>query len=168
MLWYISWPEFGLSEHEQNCNTTEKSTINATTECCVLSLCSMNIAKNHWVRNISLHTNELFLFCIFIFFFSAQCYKFRAENQREFRIMQQAAPFSLMVQSVQVTGSDICGDSYNCTIRTVLRFYTEHSKRFIVKIEVVRSRRHDLPISFRHWLIFSTTTKKKNMKTNNL
>ena len=46
MLWYISWPEFGLNE--QNCNTTEKSTINYTsTENAVLSLCSMNIAKNH-------------------------------------------------------------------------------------------------------------------------
>ena len=52
MLPYISWPEFGLSEQEQeqNCNTTEKSTINYTsTENAVLSLCSMNIAKNHWV-----------------------------------------------------------------------------------------------------------------------
>ena len=60
MLQYISWPEFGLSE--QNCNTTEKSTINYTsTENAVLSLCSMNIAKNHWVTfkctviDISLH-----------------------------------------------------------------------------------------------------------------
>ena len=45
MLQYINRPEFGLSE--QNCNTTEKSTINYTsTENDVLSLCSMNIAKN--------------------------------------------------------------------------------------------------------------------------
>ena len=43
MLQYISWPEFGLSEH--SCNTTEKSTINYATENAVLSLCSMNIAK---------------------------------------------------------------------------------------------------------------------------
>ena len=62
MLPYISWPEFGLNEHEQNCNTTEKSTINYTsTENAVLSLCSMKIAKNHWVTfkctviHISLH-----------------------------------------------------------------------------------------------------------------
>ena len=49
MLPYISWPEFGLSEQELNyehfCNTTEKSTINYATENAVLSLCSMNIAK---------------------------------------------------------------------------------------------------------------------------
>ena len=59
MLQYISRPEFGLSEqrtdveelnYEHSCNTTEKSTINYTsTENAVLSLCSMNIAKNHWV-----------------------------------------------------------------------------------------------------------------------
>ena len=45
----------------------------------------------------------------------------------------------------------------NCAIRTILRFYTQHSKCFIVKIKVVRSRRHDLPISVRQRLVFSTT-----------
>ena len=54
MLPYISWPEFGLFVQEQNCNTTEKSTINYTsTENAVLSLCSMNIAKEP--LGVSLH-----------------------------------------------------------------------------------------------------------------
>ena len=40
--------------YEHSCNTTEKSTINYTsTENAVLSLCSMNIAKNHWVHFIT-------------------------------------------------------------------------------------------------------------------
>ena len=52
MLQYISWPEFSLKEqknYEYSCNTTEKSTINYATENAELSLCFMNIAKNHWV-----------------------------------------------------------------------------------------------------------------------
>ena len=44
-----------VEEQEHSCNTTEKSTINYTsTENAVLSLCSMNIAKNHWVYFITL------------------------------------------------------------------------------------------------------------------
>ena len=35
--------------YEHSCNTTEKSTKNYVTENAVLSLCSMNIDKNHWV-----------------------------------------------------------------------------------------------------------------------
>ena len=80
MLWYISWPEFGLSEqeHEQNCNTTEKSTINSATECCVLSLCSMNIAKNLsllsvvWqnfitlVPKLEIHSSKFFLWLVYV------------------------------------------------------------------------------------------------------
>ena len=60
MLQYISRPEFGLwcrgteQNYEHSCNTTEKSTINYATENAVLSLCSMNIAKNHWVHFITL------------------------------------------------------------------------------------------------------------------
>ena len=62
MLQYISRPEFGLYEH--SCNTTEKSTINYATENAVLSLCSMNIAKNHWVY-ISLELPKLILFAMY-------------------------------------------------------------------------------------------------------
>ena len=36
--------------YEHSCNTTEKSTINYATGNAVLSLCSMNIAKNNWVK----------------------------------------------------------------------------------------------------------------------
>ena len=50
MLQYISWPEFGLSMNIPVTATEERSTtINYATENAVLSLCSMNIAKNYWV-----------------------------------------------------------------------------------------------------------------------
>ena len=61
MLPYISWPEFGLSEHSCMNNWEVYNKLYINWECCVLSLCSMNIAKNHWVTfkctviDISLH-----------------------------------------------------------------------------------------------------------------
>ena len=46
MLWYISRPEFGLSEHSCMNNWEVYNKLYIHWECCVLSLCSLNIAKN--------------------------------------------------------------------------------------------------------------------------